>query len=334
MPARNLVDKIRNLSGHRSNHDPEDAKMKTTTSSSRKKNAGGEKQKKQEKKGNQNKKHGKETMPNVDQKDVSGSVVSLVSESDGDCDMDEEWTCTTCKSAFKNDSCKIMECERCIQRYCISCLGMSDNVYEYMARDETLWCCDDCCSEVRELIRSQQPGKLNSTQYKLDTAISEMRELIDKVKEFMNSKETMKDSATQPHICSWAQVLEDNTTSGTNQVTKSKVMQPVPQMKDIIKEAIKEQDKEESDRDNRIQNVVLFRAKESTLPDLKGREAEDKDLVNSLLREIGVENEVTVSNVTRLGKKDNRTRPLRSVVWRKKPSLWTTSSTLEVPPKP
>ena len=187
---------------------------------------------------------------------------------------------------------------------------MCDEVYDYMSREETVWCCEECCSIVRELIKSSQSPGMSGTHDKLESAISEMKALISKVNEFMVSQENTATSNQTSTSSTWAEVMEKSMPLGARKDVGNK--KPVPQMKTIIREAMQENEREEAEREKRIQNIVIFRAKESNSQDPKEREQEDKNLVDQLLKEIQVDNEVTAQGITRLGKKeDGKTRPLR-----------------------
>jgi hypothetical protein len=76
-----------------------------------------------------------------------------------------------------------------------------------------------------------------------------------------------------------------------------------------------EDPRDAADQEKRVNNVILFRAPESTKESRKEREIEDIKLINSVLDEIGADN-IDIKDPIRLGNRrdPNRCRPLRFTV--------------------
>ena len=83
-------------------------------------------------------------------------------------------------------------------------------------------------------------------------------------------------------------------------------------LKEIILEASEEQKREEEDYKRRKQNLIIYKASESTHQDGHNRKVEGKHLIETLLASVEMRNK-TATNFVRLGKKNDRAttnRPL------------------------
>ena len=67
------------------------------------------------------------------------------SDSDDYSDAEEAWVCKLCSKNFNDKNSKIMECERCEDRFCTECIGMKASEYKVMAsRKDVHWFCAPC----------------------------------------------------------------------------------------------------------------------------------------------------------------------------------------------
>ena len=92
-------------------------------------------------------------------------------------------------------------------------------------------------------------------------------------------------------------------------------MGPNPGFASIIKKAVVEANKENEVRDERIKNVIIFGAEESSNPSRDERMKQDKELIKGLFNEIGLSPVPAFDEVLRLGRWNAQTRngkrPLR-----------------------
>ena len=94
---------------------------------------------------------------NQDGADIeSGSVsgvtsVSTSRHSDED-DEHESWVCTVCTTSYANEDSKAIVCDRCESYTCADCLNISDELYEFIGRDDVFWCCKDCKTVVNDIL--------------------------------------------------------------------------------------------------------------------------------------------------------------------------------------
>ena len=76
----------------------------------------------------------------------------------------------------------------------------------------------------------------------------------------------------------------------------------VDKLENSIEDKVQQAVEEYRDRENRKFNIIVHQVPESSLQEAKDRNAEDTNIVNQLLADIGVQ-EATVSSVVRLGKR-------------------------------
>jgi len=65
---------------------------------------------------------------------------------------DESWTCQKCKERFVNPEDMVMECQRCKDHYCITCLGKTQEEYKILAKSDSMWFCHNCREKVEKNI--------------------------------------------------------------------------------------------------------------------------------------------------------------------------------------
>ena len=208
-----------------------------------------------------------------------------------------------------------MECEKCGNHFCLSCLKMNESVYKYMSQVSVLWCCEECSKEVRALfLESEMVKKVNSMEEKLTRIEEFMTDLEIQLKFPENSTnwalaETHSSEETTQKTLS-SEIQEGRNAGRQNGPWASIPKVPKTDLRVVFKEALEEKEREELERENRVRNFVVFQAKESESDKSEERIRHDEDLVKELLTEIQVE--VTVEKVIRLGRRESgKLRPLK-----------------------
>ena len=196
----------------------------------------------------------------------------------------ENWTCIGCNKAFTDPDDQVMECDRCRDHFCINCLNMPQQVYEFMKEPSALWCCSKCSIAVKTLIKNEKNDKPRSEETDqirkdLDTTINCVKTLMKDFHCFVNGP---------------------NRTQKANEWAKTEDI-PVKPLKDLILEANAEQVREKKEDERRKKNFIIHRAAEQSTGSEEDRKEGDKKLVRSFLEELELSYDV-VEKTTRLGK--------------------------------
>ncbi|CAC5400189.1 unnamed protein product [Mytilus coruscus] len=59
-------------------------------------------------------------------------------------DEDEAWTCAKCTKIFKESDAQLMECQRCKEHFCITCLKKTKAKYSMLCKTDAMWFCGKC----------------------------------------------------------------------------------------------------------------------------------------------------------------------------------------------
>jgi len=78
----------------------------------------------------------------------SPNKFSALEDEADDEETDEAWTCEKCKIIFTSPKDMLMECQRCKEHYCITCLGKTPQEYEVLAASDSMWFCYKCREKV------------------------------------------------------------------------------------------------------------------------------------------------------------------------------------------
>ena len=213
-----------------------------------------------------------------------------------------------------------MECEKCEGQYCCTCLGMSDEVYEYMCMDSVLWCCQACYGDVRTLIDENKKNEAHGL-FNIEGKMVKMEARIIEKLDKIATDVMLNQEACQATLLTESEVNDekgDEGEAGASELTYAKVAArpatKVPCMKGIMKEALLENEKEIQEKEDRAKNIILFGVEESGESDRKKREEEDKKFIADFLNELGV-NDMDFEKAIRLGKREEgKKRPLRFTV--------------------
>ena len=197
----------------------------------------------------------------------------------------KNWTCIGCNKAFTDPDDQVMECDRCRDHFCINCLIMPQQIYEFVKEPSALWCSCKCSIAVKTLIKNEKNDKPRSEETDqirkdLDTTINCVKTLMKDFHCFVNGP---------------------NRTQKANDWAKTEDI-PVKPLKDIILEANAEQVREKKEEERRKKNFIIHRAAEQSTGNEEDRKEGDKKLVRSFLEELELSYDV-VEKTTRLAKK-------------------------------
>ena len=223
-------------------------------------------------------------------------------------------TCQVCEAQFdlkKEPS--LMSCVSCDPKtyFCIDCIDMSDEEYQFMQRPDCWW---SCPTHVAALTGEKNPMTMMSEMNEKITTINEQLLEVNKVETYLSQKmkefddkfseklrnHTKELSTEVPKVVknSWAQIADTN-----NAPTD---------FRKVVKEALDTQKKEEAEKDQRDMNLIIYRAEESTEEDGEKRKEHDNKFFKDLCVEALGIGEIATKDVRRLGKPEkDKKRPLR-----------------------
>ena len=337
--SQNVAEKIRTISG-----DTTSTKAKEMHASSAKAAEDGlmvntrsvAKSKKQEKaaqqaskvSSKQQRKKDQETEGTVNDKDINTNL------------PDEAWKCKVCEKESMSDNTQMMECEKCRHHFCLDCIGMNEQVYCYMAKDEVIWCCRKCVYVVRSLMDEEvdsvtheapkrsgtnlQPGGsatgpdpfVMSMRKDLDDTMNCMKTMVKDFYEFIQgpgkgdtkAKETSESEHTQPkqsgsrdENCHKSSWVDPNENPWQTVNQIAPITKPAKTLKDIMLEAHQESIRDAEDEERRKRSIIIHRAPESSSKSWEERKDYNEKLVNDLLEFLEVQAEVDICH--RLGRK-------------------------------
>ena len=231
----------------------------------------------------------------------------------------EPWKCEVCEGSFVDETCKMMECDRCKSHFCLICIGMNDSAYEYMNNENVLWCCPTCSRAVKALLaRTDDDDEVHEPAPLLaadNPVIAAMRRDLDETTRtmkglardfycFINGNKT--DSKSDPSETtedqeSTTQTQETAVKELTWKVVPPKNVKPLIQILEETNEASRKEAEEEI---KRRRNIIIHRAEETESNDRETRRKADLAIVENLLAEVEVQ--ADVQEYYRLGKKEQK----------------------------
>ncbi|CAC5387050.1 unnamed protein product [Mytilus coruscus] len=72
------------------------------------------------------------------------SITSSKSSLKTSQDEDEAWTCAKYTKISKEPDAQLMECQRCKEHFCITCLKKTKAEYSMLCKTDTMWFCGKC----------------------------------------------------------------------------------------------------------------------------------------------------------------------------------------------
>ena len=274
---------------------------------------------------------------------TSGSTSKRLDEND----EHESWVCTACTISYANEDSKVIVCDRCESYTCADCLNISDELYEFIGRDDVFWCCKDCKTVVNDMLDGEKnrmkgilPSIQEPTKIAENIALQTIAERLDRLEISLSKRESeqhtpvvdekwINDITTQTvNKClaqlsgvsesesvsteangmevtsqpsTWATIAGKNNASQTNEIVAN------------FREIMKEQRVEQKQKEDREQNIIIFRLKESDSESFEERRKHDENLFLRLCAEPLELAKIKIKNVTRLGKKqaDKGPRPMK-----------------------
>lgn len=207
---------------------------------------------------------------------------------------DEGWVCKLCSVMHTSQDAKLLECDRCSEKFCVSCLNKTDEEYEMMKLPDIMWFCPECREKVEKNIVTERKIEEMCKEIMLNYE-QRICALEEEIKEKCDRKEVEKivEEAVAKAIGSKSKQSEERNDSNPEM------------MESLISEV--------NERKTRESNVVLFGLPEINIENREDRTKRDIKITNEVARSCGVEmEEDDIQSIRRLGKYDAKKmkRPL------------------------
>ena len=211
-----------------------------------------------------------------------------------DCVIEmDAWQCKTCNKTYGSIDDKVMECDKCHEHFCTTCINMPDQVYDYMCQPEVIWCCSCCTPNVKLLIEAGKNLEPDTLRSNLDKTMANLNHMMNDFYKFVAGPRAVNQTEQKP----WDEAQQPK----------------VKQLKEIIMEASEEQKREEEDDKRRKKNLIIYKAPESTYRDGHNRKVEDKQLIEAFLASVEMGNK-TATSFVRIGKKNDEAKTNRPLL--------------------
>jgi len=254
------------------------------------------------------------------------------------------WKCESCNKEFREEVSKLLECERCTAHYCIKCMKLSDREYEFLStRSDLHWFCVQCEAKVVKSIMydkeieqrcedffGQIKTRMMEFEDRIDSKITGMKENVSK--EFHKISNDLNDvkgivdqqlSSNKKEMAALSSKLDEmllGQGDSWSKVVKREVDRSLEEVADNITEVQKTltetrtQAAEQRDKENRRNNIILYKVPESTQTSTETRNDEDLSFCLNLFNNcmnVGMAEE-DFTKVFRLGRREEgrAARPL------------------------
>ncbi len=207
-----------------------------------------------------------------------------------------------CKKAFIEEDAQILECERCSQHFCAKCIHLSKDEYKMLTkRTDVFWFCPPCAVKAKATWGREMAVE-ECSKLLMETVTTKLTEWEDKFESRLKQLESQKVAEQEmDDTKTWSGLFKTGDNTANCDVAKS-----------IAREAVQEQVKEQKNREDRDQNIIIFRVEESNSAEAETRQKEDAKFFESLCTEQLEVGNIEAKKVVRLGKKEEgKTRPMK-----------------------
>ena len=264
---------------------------------------------------------------------------------------DESWTCERCSAKITDKNPMLLECDSCKTRVCGKCLKLNQTKFDILARKDVFWtCCSQCEQYVTQAISNKhQTEQLLKAISQLDAIlplldrmhkiegvldglsdVPSRMEMLERSVYEMDAKLNKTTGMVSSEDAPKEDKVDDQETEEDDVTLSKRPLENVPhqrvdlrdiienekvenkQVEGISEEAVAETEKEARDRNDRVNNIILFHAEESKEKERDKRRVEDVKLVEGFMEEILGNNIPSIEKISRLGpREDNKKRPIK-----------------------
>ena len=218
--------------------------------------------------------------------------------------------CGTCAKSLK-DADKVLMCKSCDRFFHIQCQKVDDAKYQVLIADEAsnspcmLWFCNSNC---------------NLFAKKIITGMTEMRREIESIKADVSRVSTSVDNIDVRVADMESGVLPEGLTDSVRRVAKEEIQSVDAERltereqitEEVFSEAVSTAVKEMKERQQRKKSIIIHNIPMSKSADMNVRISHDKKCFEKLcVKGLGFKKTVNTRRITRLGKKEDKSRPMK-----------------------
>ena len=231
---------------------------------------------------------------------VSPTKFDTLRDLQAENNAEEIWSCEICKFVFSDPQAKLLECQRCRDRFCTKCLDKPDDEYDILSKCDVMWFCVPCREKVQKNIITDMKIEerckeiMKHFEARVSVIESEMATKCDEGQVRVLVRDELK--KVNPNM----KVNEDLAASYTGNETEGTVVTSV--MSEI------------NERKQRENNLVIYGVAECDSENREERMKYDKGMVKNIgaTCEVDIGDE-DIGKVVRLGK-FNREKPNRPLL--------------------
>ena len=191
-------------------------------------------------------------------------------------EKDPKWYCKQCSQCWDEEAVKadLSECSFCNLWVCRSCTKMKKTDFNSLARNDIFWACEDCLPNAKKQVRCCKSPQINETtmldrfehlESKLDEKLSQVieKELPSALmKGITEVRDEISSTVEQKFTKLWSEVVRGDTPAAVN--NDNAATSSPSTIGSVVKKAIREQKNEELQREGRANNIIIYRARESS----------------------------------------------------------------------
>ena len=224
--------------------------------------------------------------------------------------FEEVWTCKGCEQSSSDDDVKMVLCEFCPDKFCISCIDMTEHQYKGLQAladcNNACWVCSECLNEIKNM-KSQtkkhnhtSSEEINALKVEMNNKMASLEDKINSLTDAVKAKpEPIKKEEMQK---SFAEVLVgEKETDDKNKQINVKNSGFTEVVRNIVDQRQKQHNKEMLEKEERDKNIIIYKASEVGGETAEERKARDSELVLKFLETTGC-GEYQVKGMFRLGK--------------------------------
>ncbi|CAG2202747.1 unnamed protein product [Mytilus edulis] len=274
-----------------------------------------------------------------------GSITGPKSSQKLNQDEEEAWTCAKCTKIFKEPEAQLMECQRCKEHFCISCLKKTKAEYSMLCKTDAMWFCGKCrivmeqhavtdieiekrCKQIMESYEERITSLEKTVENKCDEdkvkqiVCEEIKSCNEEMVKIMVKEEVSKIEApiteegcdedkVKAIITEEISKIQKPDNKGDSDSTNNEIDKAAKNI--TRKETVTNVLEEINERKSRENNLIIFGIPEIDEESKEVRENTDKERLNELFKDCKIQlDKENLKTIKRLGKfnKEKLNRPI------------------------
>ncbi|CAG2205678.1 unnamed protein product [Mytilus edulis] len=274
-----------------------------------------------------------------------GSITGPKSSQKLNQDEEEAWTCAKCTKIFKEPEAQLMECQRCKEHFCISCLKKTKAEYSMLCKTDAMWFCGKCrivmeqhavtdieiekrCKQIMESYEERITSLEKTVENKCDEdkvkqiVCEEIKSCNEEMVKIMVKEEVSKIEApiteegcdedkVKAIITEEISKIQKPDNKGDSDSTNNEIDKAAKNI--TRKETVTNVLEEINERKSRENNLIIFGIPEIDEESKEVRENTDKERLNELFKDCKIQlDKENLKTIKRLGKfnREKLNRPI------------------------